>query len=150
MDIHQLLQALIDTVIEGKLNIASTHLEIIMSNQIRDADDILEKPKWFMYNPRYEILSLNKALTCNPSITISLSYQKVGKVLYNPLTFKKHGASFMDLFFMEKPQYAIQGTEPPKEEEFVPKPGELYEPIVFFENPDKVTVAPTEDIDNEE
>lgn len=141
LTIHQLLQSVIDTVIEGGLNIASTHLEVIISNQCRDADDILQKPKWYQYNPGYEILSLNRALTCNPSITISLSYQKVSKLLYNPLTYKKHGASFMDLFFMEKPQYAIQGIEPPKEEEFIPKPGELYEPMIFFEDPNKVTVS---------
>ena len=139
MDIHQLLQALIDTIIEGGLNVASTHIELIMSNQIRDAHDILQRPKWFLYDPDYEILSLNRALTCNPSITVSLSYQKVSKLLYNPLTFKKRGVSFMDLFFMEKPQYAIHGIDQPNEEEFKPEPGEFYEPMIFFENPNKIT-----------
>ena len=151
LDIHQLLQAVIDTVIEGGLNIASTHLEIIISNQIRDAHDILKKPKWFMYDPDYEILSLNRSLTDNPSVTISMSYQKVDKLLYNPLTFRKRGASFMDLFFMERPQFAINGLEEPKDEEFKPTPGEYYEPMIFFEDPDKIT-APLEapdDSDNE-
>ena len=150
MDIHQLLQALVDTVIEGKLDIASTHLEIIVANQVRDADDILEKAKWYNQNPRYEILTLNKALTCNPSVTISMSYQKVGQLLYNPLTFKKHGSSFMDLFFMEQPQYAIQGIDPPGSVKFEPKPGEVFSPFNIIENPDKVTVAATEDIDIDE
>lgn len=149
MNIHQLLQAVIDTIIEGGLNVASTHLEVILSNQCRDAKDILQRPKWYQFNPDYEILSLNRALSWNPSITISLSYQKVSKMLYNPLTFKKNGASFMDLFFMEQPQYAIKGIEPPEEEEFKPKKGELFEPMIFFEDPDKVTVAPIEDIDND-
>lgn len=149
MNIHQLLQSIIDTVIEGGLDIASTHLEVILSNQCRDADDILKKPKWYLYDPDYEILSLNKSLTCHPSVTVSMSYQKVGKLLYNPLTFKKNGASFMDLFFMEKPQYAIKGIEEP-EEEFTPKKGEFYEPMVFFEDPDKVTVAPVEVLDSED
>lgn len=143
LNIHQLLQALIDTVIEGGLNIASTHLEIIVSNQVRDANDILERPKWFLYDPDYEILSLNRALTCNPSVTVSMSYQKVSKLLYNPLTYRKRGASFMDLFFMERPQYAIHGIDEPKDDEFRPAPGEFYEPMIFFEDPNKVT-APTE------
>ena len=147
MDIHQLLQSIIETVIEGGLNIASTHLEVIISNQCRDAEDILKRPKWYLYDPDYMILSLNRALTCNPSVVISMSYQKVGKLLYNPLTFKKNGSSFMDLFFMEKPQYAIQGIEE-KEEEFKPTPGELYEPMIFFEDPNKVTVATEEVIDD--
>lgn len=151
MDIHQLLQSIIETTIEGGLNIASSHLEVIISNQCRDAEDILKRPKWYLYDPDYTILSLNKALTCNPSVVISMSYQKVGKLLYNPLTFKKNGSSFMDLFFMEKPQYAIKGIEE-KKEEFKPAPGEYYEPIIYSEDPDKVTVAPEEiiDYDNEE
>ena len=139
MNIHQLLQALIDTVIEGGLNIASTHLEVIVSNQVRDAEDILSKAKWYLYNPDYEILSLNRALTCNPSITISMSYEKVSKQLYNPLTFKKHGASFMDLFFMENPQWAIAGMDPPGEDEFKPTPGELYDPMIPIGDPNKIT-----------
>ena len=139
MDIHQLSQAVIDTVITGGLKVSAVHLETILSNQVRDANEILERPKWFLTNPDYEILSLDKALRCNPSVTISMSYQKVGKLLYNPLTYKKKGTSFMDLFFMEKPQYAIQGIDPPEKEEFKPKPGEFFEPMVFFENPDNVT-----------
>lgn len=151
MDIHQLLQALLATAIEGGLKLASTHLEVIVSNQIRDAEDILKKPKWFQLNPDYEILSLNRALTCNPSVTISMSYQKVSKLLYNPLTFKKNGTSFMDLFFMERPQYAINGIDLDHEEEFVPKPGELFEPMVYFEDPNKVTAAVSaDDMDTDE
>ena len=148
MNLHQFLQAVIDTTIEGGLNIVSTHLEVIISNQCRDSNNILERPKWYLYNPDYEIISLNRALTCNPSVTISMSYQKVSRLLYNPLTFKKRGASFMDLFFMEKPQYAINGLEQPEEEEFVPKKGELYEPMIFFDNPNKSTSDSSIDIEN--
>lgn len=139
-NIHTLLQALIDTAIEGGLNIASTHLEVILSNQIRDKNNILERAKWHHYNPEYEILSLNRALTCNPSVTISMSYQKVSRLLYNPLTFKKNGSSFMDLFFMEKPQYAIRGVEQPENDIESYKKGEYYEPMTFFQDPDNVTV----------
>lgn len=150
MNLNQLLQALIDTAIEGGIKIASTHLEVILSNQVRDADDILEKAKWYEYAPRYEILSLDKALTCNPSITVSLSYQKVARALYNPLTYRKHGASFMDLFFMENPQYAIAGLPTPGEDEFKPTPGVLFDPIIPIGNPDKVTMAPSSDRDEDE
>lgn len=139
-NIHSLLQALIDTAIEGGLNIASTHLEVIMSNQIRDKNNILERAKWYLFNPEYEILSLNRALTCNPSVTISMSYQKVSRLLYNPLTFKKNGSSFMDLFFMEKPQYAIRGIDMPDRVEHEDRNGGLIEPMVFLSDPDKVTI----------
>lgn len=148
MDINSLVQNLFETIIDGGLNIASTHMEVIVSNQIRDAEDILKKPEWWRLNPSYEILTLNKALTCNPSVTISLSYQKIGKMLYNPLTYKKDGASFMDLFFMEKPQYAIRGIEPPEEEEEEMRPGDC--PIIMLDDPNKITVAEEEIIDCEE
>lgn len=139
-NIHTLLQALIDTTIEGGLNIASTHLEVILSNQIRDKENILERAKWYEYNPEYEILSLNRALTCNPSITISMSYQKVSRLLYNPLTYKKKGASFMDLFFMEKPQYAIAGEVYDEANDLSKyRHGEYYDPITFASDPDKIT-----------
>ena len=137
-NIHTLLQALIDTAIEGGLNIASTHLEVILSNQIRDADNILERARWYELNPNYEILSLNKSLTCNPSVTISMSYQKVSRLLYNPLTFKKNGSSFMDLFFMERPQCAIRDIDESKLNNSRTDSG-LINPVTFFENPDKVT-----------
>lgn len=149
LNIHQLLQALLDTVNEGGIKIASTHIELIVSNQIRDAEDKLKKPKWYEYNPPYEIYSLNKALTENPSITISMSYQKVSKLLYNPLSFKKTASSFMDLFFMEQPQYAIAGIDNVKKE-IVQKPGELIDPMIIHEDPNKITVAPSESIDDEE
>lgn len=145
LDINNLMQNLLETIIDGGLKIASTHMEIIVSNQIRDTEDILKKPQWWKLNPSYEILTLNKALTCNPSVTISLSYQKIGKMLYNPLTYRKHGASFMDLFFMEKPQYAIKGIDPPEKEEKELNPGDC--PFIKLEDPDKVTVAEEEVID---
>ena len=33
-----------------------------------------------------------------------MSYQKLSKVLYNPLSFRKDKPSFLDLLFMETPQ----------------------------------------------
>ena len=150
-DIHNLLQALIATVIDGGLNIASTHLEVILSNQVRDKENILEKAKWYEYNPDYEILSLNRALTCNPSITISMSYQKVSRLLYNPLSFKKKGASFMDLFFMEKPQTVIRGIEEDVEDEskYMDSDG-FINPLTFVGDPDKVTMITSNNSDEEE
>ena len=122
-----------------------------MSNQIRDADNILERAKWYEYNPRYEILSLNRSLTCNPSVTISMSYQKVSRLLYNPLTFKKNGSSFMDLFFMEKPQYAIKGLPNPNEDKvYIRKDGEFIDPMVYIADPNKVTTTVTGSSDDDQ
>ena len=101
---HQILQKFVETVMEGGLNTIAVHLEVILSNQIRDIVDILEKPDWTIRNEDYRLITLNDALTNNPSITVSMSYQKLSKVLYNPLSFRKDKPSFLDLLFMEKPQ----------------------------------------------
>ena len=100
----KLLQMFIETCIEGKLFIKSIHCEAILANQLRSVDNIIELPQWEYPNEPCEILTLNKSLTNHPSIITSLSYQKLSKLLYNPLSFKKKKPSTMDLFFMKKPQ----------------------------------------------
>lgn len=147
--ISDLYQDLIDTTVEGGLNIAATHLEVILSNQIRDPEDIFDKPHWWEYNPPYNIITLNEALTNNPSVVVSMSYQKIKRMFYNPLTFKKKGASFMDLFFMETPQRVIYDV--PEDAEVKRKPGEFVDPIVPIEDVNKIT-APVveEDLDEDD
>jgi hypothetical protein len=102
------LQRIVDLVIEGGLDIDAVHLEVILSNQIVDANDILKKPNWNDPNAQYKMLTLNQALTNNPSVIISLLYKDLNKTLYNPLTFTKNAPSFFDLFFHEQPQVYMQ------------------------------------------
>ena len=101
------LQSLVDYVVEGHLTIDAVHLEIILANQIVDANDILRKPNWASANPEYKLFTLNKALTNNPSIVVSLLYENINKVLYNPLSFNKKAPSFFDMFFQKQPQNYI-------------------------------------------
>lgn len=114
--ISELFNEIIETMGESNINISFVHLEMILSNQIRSSDDILDKPDWRNPNEPYQILTLNKALTDNPSITVSLSYQKINRALYNPLTYRKNKPSFMDLFFMKQPQKIIRNIDEPKKE----------------------------------
>ena len=111
MDRHQLLQTFIESIIEGGITVDGIHCEIILSNQLRDPYDPLELVDWSVPNAEYQIMTLNQALTNHPSVTISLMYQKLTKTLYNPLTFRKNKPSFMDLFFMEKPQDFLYNTD---------------------------------------
>lgn len=103
----KLLNKFIDTIIKSNLSIQSVHLEVILMNQIRALDDILEKPHWEYPNEEYQILTMKQALDKNPSVIISLLNEKLEKTFYSPLTFKKHAPSFVDLFFMEQPQMFI-------------------------------------------
>lgn len=89
---------------EGGIHVSAVHLETIISNQMRDPDNIMEMPNWGIKNAPYKILTLNAALDNSPSITVNLEYQKIGKTLVSPMSTKKTKPSVFDLFFMEKPQ----------------------------------------------
>lgn len=154
LSLDELVQNLLDTNVKGGLNVSSVHIELILMNQIRSATDILGKPDWNSDHPEYQILSLNGALTNNPSITISFQYQKIYKMLSNPLTYQKTAPSFMDLFSMEYPQYAIRGLELPTRDEIAVHKGwepgaNLQDPMYWFESdPNGATVGPTEEIED--
>lgn len=137
--IHELLQEIIDTNIEGDMGVSAIHYETILSNQIRDPDDVLEVPDWSKKNPPYRILTLDEALTKNPSVTISLSYQKITRALYDPLTYRKKKASFIDQYFMEYPQSITRDIDT---EDIRNKraPGVPYEPFKILEDVTKITV----------
>jgi hypothetical protein len=122
---HGVLQTLIELVLEGKLHITSVHLEILLMNQIRNINSVLDKPDWDTPDEQYQILTLNQSLMDNPSIVISLLYQNLSKILYTPLSFKKTSTSYMDLFFMKQPQNFLSDTsnivdDNPKKENFCP------------------------------
>lgn len=135
-DRHQILQEFLETVMSGGLETASVHLEVVLSNQIRSYKNVLLKPDWDyeVDEQDYRLLTLNESLSNNPSITVSMSYQKLSKTLYSPLSFKKHGTSFLDLLFMERPQEFILNKELIKNG-FVPKSDkDEPRPLVTFED----------------
>lgn len=102
-DRHTILQRMIELVIEGGLAVNAIHCAVILSNQLRSGEDILETPEWEYYNSSYQLLPLKIALNKNPSITISLSFQDIARQLVNPLTYMKKKSSLMDLYYMEQP-----------------------------------------------
>ena len=110
-DRNGILEAFIDANIEGSIILNAIHFEILLANQIRNGEDILDKPYWEYENASYNILTLNESLTYNPSVTIRLEYSKISKTLFNPSTFKISKPSNMDLFFMEKPQEFINNSD---------------------------------------
>lgn len=137
---EQFLEKLIDVVIEGGINIDAVHLELILSNQIRkyltDKEDILDLPDWGIPNEKYTLITLNKALTNNPSVTVSLQYQYIKKLLVDPLTYKKTKPSSVDLIFQEQPQ--IYANMKPENKDHIKSDREvIYEPIKFVDNPNE-------------
>lgn len=107
----KIVNKFINTIIVSNLSIQAVHLEVILMNQIRALDDVLEKPHWEYPNEEYQILTMRQALDKNPSVIISLMNEKLEKTFYMPLTFKKTAPSFVDLFFMESPQMFINNDK---------------------------------------
>lgn len=115
-----ILQEFVVAVLNGGLNVDAIHLEVILSNQIReglDEDKILEMPHWEFDKTNYALVNLDTALKNHPSITTTLEYQKVSKTLYIPLSYRKSAPSQMDLFFMNKPQEFMTAVETVKSKE---------------------------------
>ena len=105
----EILQRFIETIVQGGLNIHSSHASVILSNLIRDKNDILDTPDWTVPNQsEYQILPLSSALSNHPSITISLMYQGISRALISPITYKKNKPSRMDMYFMEQPQVFLK------------------------------------------
>ena len=102
-DISTLITKLVNSVIKGKIHCRAIHLEVILSNQIRDVNDRMKMPDWRNFNEPYEVLTLNEALTDNPSPIISFNYQNLNKALSNPKTYTKIKSSPFDPFYMHKP-----------------------------------------------
>ena len=143
-DRNSILQTLLETTLEGGININIVHLETILMNQIRNVDDILDKPEWQYENEPYRLCTLNTALTDNPSLTISLEYQKVGRCLSNPLSERKTKPSFMDIFFCEKPQEYLSNKEYISNSNRF-KTDELLDPFIFITENEDYTIGNTYD-----
>lgn len=147
---HGLLQDLIETVLDGGISVDSVHLEIILQNQLRNVNDILDTPDWQYEDEDCLVLTLHEALTNNPSITNSLLYENVNKTLFNYKSYMKHKASIMDLYFMKQPQEFLKDVYVPPtintQEEF--DDINLQQVIRFCEL-DKVTESDNNDSEND-
>lgn len=133
-----ILQKLLHDVNKSGLDTESVHLEVLLSNQCRSKDDILEMPQWEYEDEPYQMLALKDALTNHPSIAISLEFNKQAKALYNPLSYRKHKPSVVDLYYMEQPQNYMSSEPQPTTRK---SDDELIKPFVIHEDPNFVPDA---------
>ena len=103
-DRNTILEEFIRTNINGGIKLNAVHFEVLLMNQIRYIDDELLKPHWDVPNEPYQILTLTKSLSNNPSITVRLESNKIQQALRNPQNRFIKQPSITDLFFMEQPQ----------------------------------------------
>ena len=88
-----------ELLIEAKINAQFVDLEIIIRNLIRLTDNILERPNFNQHVDEYTMLTVTQALTKNPSLLISLSFQDIKRQLINPLSYKKEKGSLIDIYY---------------------------------------------------
>ena len=97
------------------------HFEVLLMNQIRALEDILELPDWTNENEPYQILTLSESLNNNRSISVRLQASKIARALTHPHNRRLTKPSNMDLFYMEQPQKFmtdeyVKSTYQPKKE----------------------------------
>ena len=110
-DRNTVLEAFIDTNIEGGIKLNAVHFEVLLMNQIRNIDDILLMPDWSKEEEQCQLITLGDALSNNLSISIRLQNSKVDRTLINPANRRITRASNMDVYFMEKPQEYIYNQD---------------------------------------
>ena len=103
-DRHTILADFIKTNLAGNIKMDAVHFEILLMNQLRDSEDILNLPDWTMHNAPYQILTLSESLNNNRSISVRLQSSKIARALTHPSNRRLKAPSNMDLFYMEKPQ----------------------------------------------
>ena len=71
----EMVQMMLGLLIESKISAMSVHSEMIIRQMIRDSENILKRPNFsrLICEDEYQILSIRKVLTHNPSITTSLA-----------------------------------------------------------------------------
>lgn len=130
---NSILREFILTNIQGNIILDAVHFEVLLMNQIRSADDELEKPDWSIPNVDYQILTLSKSLSNNQSISIRLQSNKVNRILNSTQNRFLCKPSTTDIFYMEQPQEYLRDSL--ISDEFDPTNNilepELVEPITF-------------------
>ena len=106
-----LLREFTNTNILGNITLNAVHFETIIMNQIRSAEDELEKPNWDIPDEDYQILTLGNSLSHNPSIAIRLQSTTPSKVLLDPSNRKLYKPSVDDLYFMKQPQEFLENKD---------------------------------------
>lgn len=114
LDYSEFSSKFINNIIKGGIHADAIHCEMLLSNQIRSVDDITKIPDWNIPNIPYQLITMHKALSENPSITTSMLYDQLPKTLYNPKSFNKTAPSINDLYFMTKPKQYMQYEPNPK------------------------------------
>ena len=122
-----ILEEFIGSNLAGGIRINAVHFETLLMNQIRDKEDVIEKPDWSMTNAPCQLITLDNALNDNPSVSVRLQSNRLQRTLNHPSNARLYKSSNMDLFSMVHPQEFMNGPfENDGEEE-----REIVNPFIF-------------------
>lgn len=103
-DVNSILEAFISANLQGGIKINSVHFEVLLMNQIRAFDNLLELPDWEKSDEKCQIIPLENALTNNLRLNVRLQAPKLKRSLIHPSNRFLWRPSNMDLFTMPHPQ----------------------------------------------
>ena len=94
----ELAQDFFETLIRAGIRCRHVQAEVILNRLIRDADNLYLRPDFTKFEePKYKILTLNKALLNMKAPTIGFSYQELKRqILSDALYEEKDGSSYLD------------------------------------------------------
>jgi hypothetical protein len=84
----------------GGIKVESVHIECLLRNVIRDADDITQLPDWENNDVRYRITSIHNGIMMSSSVINSLTFERLNQQLREPITYRKTGTCFTDILFL--------------------------------------------------
>lgn len=100
-DVSTVAQKMLDLFIISNIDMMAIHGEVMITPLVRSVSDILSRPNFARYSAAVDtqILTMSGALEKHPSPIIGMSFAYLERQLKSPLTYKKHGESFLDPFF---------------------------------------------------
>ena len=99
-DIFEIFKVFLSKIKENHITINSVHLEAILKNLVRKKHN---KSEYFNFadpgDDEYTVLTVKSALVNHPSVTVSLSFERILSQLKNPETYFKDNTSKFDKFY---------------------------------------------------
>ena len=101
LTVDEMVSKMAELLIECGHPLDLVHAEVIISTIIKDTTNILIQPHFDdeARSEDYQILTISSALINNPSLTVSLSFQDLGKQVTNPNTNLKCEKSAYDYMY---------------------------------------------------
>ncbi|MGL5713250.1 MAG: hypothetical protein ACRCX2_09545, partial [Paraclostridium sp.] len=102
-DRHSMFNAFADVLINAEFGLMLVHAAVIMRPLVRSRYDVLKYPNWQLtdYRADYTLLGLQRAVMKDPSLVVSLAFERLKNQFIDPTTFEKNQASTYDVLFSE-------------------------------------------------